>query len=351
MQGTDRVRVAAVGLGWVTRNRHIPWLQRCPAVDLVGVVDPTPAKVRDAMTHFHLRRGAAATGPADIEWLNEVDAVTIGTPPQTHHALATAYLMAGKHVLVEKPMALSPREATDLIRTAERVQKILAVVHNFQFASATKRLMALLRAGKLGELRGLAGIQLSNPCRRLPAWYEELPLGLFFDESPHLFYLVRSVLGEEPALLRAHVLPSRTGSRTPGLVDMLLTSGKIPVQITMNFDAPVSEWHLVVLGSQRLAVVDIFRDVLVVARNDGHHLGPQILRTSADVLMSHLAGVVRSGSRLLAGHLSYGNDTVIARFAEACRTGLPPQGISAQDGLRVVEMQHQVLTESDRLAA
>jgi len=303
------------------------------------------------MTHFHLRRGAAATGPADIEWLNEVDAVTIGTPPQTHHALAIAYLMAGKHVLVEKPMAMSPREASDLIRTAERVGKTLAVVHNFQFSRATNRLIALLRAGELGELRGLAGIQLSNPRRRLPAWYEQLPLGLFYDESPHLLYLVRSVLGHEPALVRADVVSSRSGSRTPGLVHMLLTAGDVPLQITMNFDAPVSEWHLVVLGSERLAIVDIFRDVLVVARNDGPHLGRHILRTSADVVRSHLSGVIRSGSLLLAGRLSYGNDTVIARFAQACRTGLPPQGISAQDGLRVVELQHQVLMESDRLSA
>lgn len=339
----DRLRVAAVGLGWVTTHRHIPWLRRAPTVELIGVIDPHPIKVASALRRFHLRQGATASRPQDVPWLDEVEAVTIGTPPRSHYTLVKAFLDAGKHVLVEKPMAMTPAEARELAQHAEQAGKTLAVVHNFQFARSVTRLRALLDAGKLGALQGVFGVQLSNPRRRLPTWCEDLPLGLFYDEAPHLLYLMRRVVEQEPTMLRADVLASTAGRQTPSLVDLLLTSGQVPVKVTMHFEAPVSEWHLAVLGSERVAVADVFRDVLVVARNDGRHLGRHILQTSADAFGSHWWGVAKSGALLLTGRLAYGNDHVIARFAEACRSGKPPRGISAQDGLRIVQLQHDVL--------
>ncbi len=344
-----RLRVAAVGLGWVTVNRHLPWLRRCPDVELVGVIDPRPEHVSAIAAQLKIRPGIGSR-PQDVAWLDEVDAVTIGTPPQTHFPLAQSFLAAGKHVLVEKPMAMNPIEASQLAQAAHARGRTLAVVHNFQFARATRRLQEMRAKGDLGEVLGIAAVQLSNPSRRLPSWYQDLPLGLFYDESPHLLYLVRSLLSEEPAIVRADVVPSRSGQPTPALVDLRF-DGPVPVTVTMRFEAPVSEWHLAVFGSKRLAVVDIFRDVLVVSPNDGRHGPADIMRTSAAAIASHLWGVARSGGLMLAGRLSYGNDEVIRRFVQACQTGAPPDGISAVDGLRIVELQHQVLRSQARAAA
>lgn len=344
-----RLRVAAVGLGWVTVNRHLPWLRRCPDVELVGVIDPRPERVSAIAAQQKIRPGIGSR-PQDVAWLDEVDAVTIGTPPQTHVALVQSFLAAGKHVLVEKPMAMNPTEASRLVQAAQASGLTLAVVHNFQFARATRRLQQMRRDGELGELLGIAAVQLSNPNRRLPSWYQDLPLGLFYDESPHLLYLVRSLLAEEPTIVRADVVPSRSGQATPALVDLRF-DGPVPATITMRFEAPVSEWHLAVLGSKRLAVVDVFRDVLVVTPNDRRHGPADIMRTSGATIISHLWGVAQSGGLLLTGRLSYGNDEVIRRFVHACQTGQPPAGISAVDGLRVVELQHQVLCTQTRAAA
>jgi scyllo-inositol 2-dehydrogenase (NADP+) len=346
-----RLRVATVGLGWVGTNRHLPWLRRSPLIDLVGVVDPSEAKVRSAVSRFHVARGAAARGPDQIPWLDEIDAVTIATPPESHYALAAAYLEAGKHVLLEKPMALSTIDAQRLIAIAERQQKQLAIVHNFQFARSTRRLLAMVKGGRLGTVQGVAALQLSNPSRRLPAWCEALPLGLFMDESPHLFYLVRSMLPVEPFMVHADVVPSRSGKNTPALVDALLQAGDVPVKITMNFESPVSEWHLAVFGSAGLGVVDLFRDVLVMVPNDRAHLGRHILRTSLAGIASHALGVLYSGGLLLADRLAYGNDIVIERFAQACLDGTPLNGISAADGLAVVAMQQAVVATAGRQAS
>jgi scyllo-inositol 2-dehydrogenase (NADP+) len=217
------------------------------------------------------------------------------------------------------------------------------MVHNFQFARSAVRLRSLLDGGRLGDVHALWGAQLSNPERRLPEWYETLPLGLFYDESPHFFYLVRSLLGGEPVLDVAHLVPGAAGRSTPAAITLLMHADSVPVQIAMNFQAPISEWHLIVIGSRALAVLDVFRDVLVVTRNDHQHLGRNILATTADAVSSHLLGVARSGTRNALGRLAYGNDVVIARFAEACKTRVAPLGISAADGLEVVRLQHAVL--------
>src|SRR5689334_9052886 len=107
---TPQLRVAAVGLGWVTLNRHLPWLRRDRRVRVVGLVDRRAERVEAAARRFGIGRTAVATGPDGVPWLDEVDAVTIGTPPRTHAALSGAFLAAGKHVLQEKPMAMSPDE-------------------------------------------------------------------------------------------------------------------------------------------------------------------------------------------------------------------------------------------------
>lgn len=345
------LRVAVVGLGWVGTHRHLPWLRRARGIDLAGAIDHSPARVREAAARFRLRHAMVADHPEGVPWLAQVDAVTIATPPATHHALARAYLEAGKHVLLEKPMAMDPAQAHDLEQAAARAGRTLAVVHNFQFARSTSRMLELLQGGDLGELRAVSGVQLSNPARRLPAWYESLPLGLFTDESPHLLYLVRRLLGPDTELIRSELIPSRTRRRTPAFASLHLQARGIHAALAMHFEAPVSEWHLAVIGSERMAVVDIFRDVLVVVRNDGRHAATDILRTSTDALQSHLLGVLTSGLRLLAGRLAYGNDVVIARFAQSCRTGVAPEGISAADGVRVVELQQQVLASARSRAA
>ncbi|MDQ6877248.1 MAG: Gfo/Idh/MocA family oxidoreductase [Candidatus Dormibacteraeota bacterium] len=341
------LRVAVVGLGWVGTHRHLPWLKRTPGVRVVGVVDHTPGRVERSRAAFAVERGAVADGPEGIPWLGEVDAVSIATPPATHHPLALAYLNAGKDVLLEKPMALTVNDARELVEAAEKLGRMLAVVHNFQFARSVIRLRRLLAQGRLGDVHAVWGAQLSNPRRRLPEWYESLPLGLFFDESPHFFYLVRSILEAEPELELAHLVPGRAGKRTPAAITLLMRAGEIPVQISMNFEAPVSEWHLTVIGSRGLAVIDVFRDVLVLVRNDREHLARHIVTTTAGAVGSHLMGVGRSGVRLALGRLAYGNDIVMARFAEACRTRIAPSGISARDGLEVVRLQRAVLDRVD----
>jgi predicted dehydrogenase len=171
-----------------------------------------------------------------------------------------------------------------------------------------------------------------------------LPLGLFYDESPHLLYLLRHFLGDDRELLHTTVVPS---TRTPPTATPAQVTGQyggaVPATLVMNFEAPVSEWHVVLLGDRGLATVDVFRDIATFVPNDELHRTRQVLRTSIAGTVAHWWGYARSGPAHMRGRLRYGNDEVFRRFARAVRSGRSPEGIAGVDGLAVVRAQHDLL--------
>lgn len=351
-QTAGRLRVAAVGLGWVSLNRHLPVMRRDPAFEIVGVIDRRAGHAEAVARGLGLRRHHAGALLSEVPWLDEVDAIVIGASPVAHAALIHEALSLGRHVLTEKPFVMEPAEGERLVDLARAKGLVLAVVHNFQFARSTQRLRADLLAARYGELRFVHARQLGNPHRRLPAWYDELPLGLFYDESPHMFYLLRALAPPPLRFLRAEVHPSTTGKRTPAWISAHYAAGEkgIPVKLDMAFEAPLSEWHVAVAGERCLGDVDVFRDIYLKLPNDGLHTAWPVLRTSLAATWSHWAQHLLSGPRHLAGALHYGNEEVFRRFAAAVRSGVAPEGIAADDALAVLRMQHEVIDRAERFA-
>jgi scyllo-inositol 2-dehydrogenase (NADP+) len=332
-----RLAVAVVGAGWVSCNRHLPALAAHEGVRLTGMVAPAESLAaldRSAVARFGITRTASSFDSAVVA---DADAVMIGTPPATHAEVALQALAAGKHVLIEKPLALSTADADALIAAAHRAGKILAVVHNLNFCHATTKARQLVESGKLGTLRAVLGLQSSNHLRRLPVWYRQLPLGLFTDESPHLIYLLQSFL---PDAQLQHVnvgAAVAADDNTPDIVNLGFRSAQgVPGTLQMSFVGSVSEWALILQGDRGTAAVDLFRDVLVRLPNDSSHQGAQVLRTSASAIGTHVGGIVSSGVRRAFHRLDYGNAEVVRRFVDAVTTGTPPSGIAATDGRAVV---------------
>lgn len=346
--GTERpIRVATIGLGWVTQNRHIPCIQRNRAYQLVGLVDRDEARASALARKLKVPHHSYLEILDHISWWPEVDAVTIGTSPFSHYQLVRAALLTGKHVLTEKPFTMTVKEGEELARLAEEQKRVLAVIHNFQFSRSCLRLLADMESGKLGQVRTIIAQQWGNPNRRLPVWYEELPLGLYYDESPHLFYLLDKVSGGSLKLVKSVVIRNREGKSTPTSIHAHFLSwmGERTVPVTMNmyFESPLSEWHITVLGEKRLANIDIFRDIYLSLPNDGLHDTYRVFRTSWLSTIQHWTQHWTSGLRHLRGTLFYGNTVVFDRFARAVQSAIPPQGISADDALRVLTLQHELM--------
>jgi predicted dehydrogenase len=322
-------------------------MERSAAYRVVGVIDSRPGHAEAVARQRGYSLHASAARLDDVEWLDQVDAITIATAPMAHAALIDQALRLGKHVLTEKPFTMTVAEGVAAVESATTRRLCLGIVHNFQFARSTARLLSDLAAGRLGAVTAVNAVQLGNPRRRLPAWYDQLPLGLFYDESPHLLYLLRRLAGEIE-LTRVLAVPHRDGGNTPGQLDAFFrTPAGMAVTLRCNFDSPVSEWHVMVFGEHGLGIVDVFRDIYVFLPNDGGHDTVRVFRTSLAATAQHWWQHVISGVPHLAGRLFYGNDEVFARFAAAVngsQATLAPIGPAS--ALAVLRLQHEIVARA-----
>ncbi len=334
-----------IGAGNIINTRHLPALKRHgDRFRITGILDIHGDRAARTAAAFQIPYHAVyRSSLPDLPWVREAEAVIVGTPPKTHAAMIRAALQSGKHVLTEKPFVTDLSEGTELITMARRKNLILAVNHNFQFSHAFSQLQTLIDCGALGKIRSLSCSQITNDSRRLPVWADDLPMGLFYDETPHVFYLMRR-FGGNIVIDHAYRVASMQKVNTPQILNVDLHAGVIPATITINFESPVCEWYFTVFGTKQFAAVDMFRDILIVLPNDGQHLMKEVFRTSALATWQHWRGVVSNGVQYLRHNLFYGIDRVHARFDDAV-SGNPDAiaGISAADGLDVNRAQWDVI--------
>src|SRR5262245_33865044 len=135
------VRVAVAGAGYWGPNL-IRNFVASPDTTLVAVCDRDPDRLAKALSGYPGVEGVhqfdELIGRADI------DAVAIATPVDTHAPMALAALEAGKHVLVEKPLAASVRDAEQMTATAVRVGRVLMVDHTFVYSSPVRKIKELI---------------------------------------------------------------------------------------------------------------------------------------------------------------------------------------------------------------
>jgi predicted dehydrogenase len=325
------LKVVCAGAGWVTRERHLPALKAERRIEVIGIVDHDPHRAARTAREFGLPHSGTSL---DEPWTEAADCLTVGTPPLAHAAQISTALDRGWHCLSEKPFALPPAEAAALVERAREAGLTQCVVHNFQFSRSGSRLFELVETGRLGEIEAVYAFQLSNPKRRLPSWYQSLPGGLFLDESPHLLYLLRRVVGGR---LEVRAVDARLDGTEIRDLAATFEHETVWASLSMSFGASVSEWQFVVVGTESVAALDIFRDILLVLPNDHGHRAREILRTSGRAVGGHLAGVVSSGVRMTGKRLSYGNNEVVGRFVDAVE-GLPERArwMTGEDGYEVV---------------
>ena len=183
---TGAVKVAVVGYGY-WGAKHVRVLSSIPGV-AVSVVDASPERLADAAGHHPTARLAAQLD--DV--LDDVDAVLVATPPDSHAPIAMQALEAGRHVLVEKPMTTSVDEAEELVATAVRRGVHLMVGHTFEYNPAVWKLREIVRSGALGR------ILYVNTSRLSLGRYQD-DVNVLWDLAPHDVSIVSYLLDEMPS--------------------------------------------------------------------------------------------------------------------------------------------------------
>ncbi len=238
----DVPKVAVVGCGYwgknLVRNFHALGA-------LAAVCDRDGAILADMAD----RHGARAMAFEAILADSAVDGIVIATPATAHEALVRAALETGKHVFVEKPMALDVGKAKQLCRLADEKSRVLMVGHLLRYHPAFLKLTEIVRNGALGKIQYIYSNRLNlGKVRR-----EENILWSF---APHDISMILSLVGEEPVDVRAVGTSYRERGNADVTTTHLIFPGGVSAHVFVSWLHPFKEQKLVVVGEAGMAVFD-----------------------------------------------------------------------------------------------
>jgi len=179
---------------------------------------------------------------------DSIDAVLIATPPATHHALVKRALEAGKHVLVEKPLATTSADARELIELANRQDLVLMPGHTFVYSPAVNAVRSLLTDGVLGEVYFITSARMN-----LGKYQRD---GVVTDLAPHDLSILMYWL-DEPVVQVTTTACTVFQEGVPETAFMTLTfASGTTANIQVSWLAPRKVRQMVVVGSKRMVQYD-----------------------------------------------------------------------------------------------
>ena len=319
--GYEPVRTAVVGLGYwgpnLVRNLH-----ELPAAELAVVCDRR-AEALDRVSRRY--PGVAATASFEEVLADDsIEAVCIATPVATHHPLALEALAAGKNVFIEKPMAASGEQATELVAAAGDAGRVLMPGHTFLYSPPVNTIRELIVSGELGDIYFVSTSRVNLGLHQPDA-------SVVWDLAPHDFSILRYWLEETPvsvsAISRGCVMPS-----TPDVafINLEYASG-IVAHAELSWLSPSKLRRTTVVGSQKMVVYDDTSNEPVRVFDSGVMLpDPQ---TFGEYRLTYRTGDI------VSKHVAPEEPLLLelADFCHSIRTGSTPRSC-ATVGLDVVRM-------------
>lgn len=217
-----RIGTGLIGYGTAGAFFHAPLIAAEPGLALRRVVSSR----RQAIEADHPGVNVDAN-PAALIGAEDIELVVIATPNQTHHPLAMQALAAGKHVVIDKPMALDPNEARELIAAAAKAGRMLSVFHNRRWDDDFLTVQDLLGRNALGEINYFEShFDRYRPAIK-PGWREGdgEGTGVLFDLGSHLADQALHLFGM-PEAVTADVLVQRPQAHVPDYFHVQLHYGR-----------------------------------------------------------------------------------------------------------------------------
>lgn len=337
------VKIGVIACGAIGQRRHIPEAAANPDIDLVALCDINEARVKECCKRWG---GKPYTDFRKLLKHPGLDAVVVAGPNYLHAPHTLAALAAGKHVLVEKPMATTRQDARAMIAAAAKARKFLMVGQNQRLMPPHVKAKKLLDAGVIGKVlsfrtafqhKGPEGWSLDG----IGSWFfkkDQAVMGVTGDLGVHKIDLMRYLLGQEVATVSAKLatLDKRTpDGKSPIALDdnayLTVTTdqgvlGSILIGWT-NYGAGLEENYTYVYGTGGVMAIGADRDHgVVVYHRDG----------TRDL---HSVGAVSTNDKQVSSG-------VVDLFAQCILTRTPPE-ISGDEGYKALDV---ILTamESDK---
>ncbi len=200
------LRVAIMGLGGYA-TRVADAMKDCKKAKLVGVISGTPSKIKDWQSRYNIpEKNCYSYDNFDTIKNNKgIDAVYVITPNALHHDNTIRAARAGKHVICEKPMAISVKEGQEMVDACKKANVKLLIGYRMHFEPQTLEVIRMRQAGELGKItffQGLTGFTINNP----NLWRVDKKLaggGSMMDIGIYSINGARYMVGEEPVWVTA----------------------------------------------------------------------------------------------------------------------------------------------------
>lgn len=222
---------------------------------------------------------AVATSLEELLAGHDVDAVAIATPARTHHGLAMQALAAGKHVLVEKPLADNRAHGLEMVEAAEQAGAVLMADHTYCYTPAVMKIRELVAGGELGEILYVDSV-------RINLGLVQPDVDVFWDLAPHDLSILDFILPgglSSVAVAAQGADPIDAGKSCVGYLSLPLENGAL-AHIHVNWLSPTKIRQMVIGGSRRTLVWDDLNPQQRISVYDrGVELGRQRTPEAAEV--------------------------------------------------------------------
>jgi predicted dehydrogenase len=262
---SDPVGIGVVGAGAIAQVAHLPVLAKMKGVSVVALCDNDAGKARALAERFDVPN--VVTDIEDLLEIEEVGAVLITTPNHLHEPHVLSALQARRHVLCERPLALTARGVERILSAAQRVNRVVVVANNHRFRVDVQALAGFLRGGELGRLTGIraGAYQQRSAAEGWRHRRNEAGGGAFLEHGLPLLDLALWLAEfPEPTRVAAHVDRGRGAN---AVEDAILVQLETAQGISLSFDVTWSyvgleqRWWFQVLASRGSASLGPLRVV------------------------------------------------------------------------------------------
>ncbi|ELZ77938.1 dehydrogenase [Haloferax larsenii JCM 13917] len=253
-------------------------------------------------------------------------------------------------------MAMSSSEAQKMVDTANKEGKMLSVVHNFKFMSEVRKARAMVKNGDIGDVERVNAVLMKREGQSKEYVQRAKSSGdigiKYWDESPHMIYLVKSFM-DDIELSAAEVCENQSNDGYKRIKARFSGNSLSEASISFLWDSPVTEWWIIVTGTEGILFIDIYRNIMVNLSRESEHTAKSVMYVLLDTCQQLLFGTAFSGvkyikDRFVNGYKipDAGFSHQIQRFVDAIERGheLPVTGV---DGKAVLDHMIEIQEMSD----
>lgn len=246
----------------MARSCHLPALARIPNLELWSVCDIDEKKLTSVVDRYTIRK--AFHRYKDMLEDPSLDVVIVTTPPQTHGQIVREAARSGKHVIVEKPFALSLADAASTLDEVERNSVGLRVVHQYRFYPTMERSTCLVHEGRLGRIvsiqaTGHIPIPMGSGTGE---WIYDSDIGMLHDFAPHVVDVILQLIRSRPKEVQAYGGDFMSSMRCNNYAQFLIRFGSGAVSVVdLSWLSGARLFALLVQGTAGYLGIDVFNNV------------------------------------------------------------------------------------------